>query len=76
MKKISLTITLLWGVFPFVVKATEKQGSVDWLWFTIIWLVMGISICCSTYLFYTIERYQQEEMEDIEQIRETLKRYS
>jgi EamA domain-containing membrane protein RarD len=76
MKKISLTITLLWGVFPFVVKATEKQGSVDWLWFTIIWLVMGISICLSTYLFYTIERYQQEEMEDIEQIRETLKRYS
>lgn len=76
MKKISLTITLLWGVFPFVVKATEKQGSVDWIWFTIIWLVMGISICLSTYLFYTIERYQQEEMEDIEQIRETLKRYS
>jgi hypothetical protein len=65
MKKISLIITLLWGVFPFVVKATKNEGSVDWLWFSIIWFVMGISICLSTYLFYTIERYQKEEMEEM-----------
>jgi hypothetical protein len=65
MKKFSLIITLLWGVFPFVVKATKKEGSVDWLWFSIIWFVMGISICLCTYLFYTIERYQQEEIKEM-----------
>jgi EamA domain-containing membrane protein RarD len=69
----SFVITLLWGAFPFVVKATEKQGSVDWFWFSIIWLVMGIAICFTTYFFYTIGKSQQK---DIDQIRETLKKYS
>jgi hypothetical protein len=73
MKKASLIMALLWGVFPFVVNATKNQNSVDWVWFTIIWITMGVSICFTTYLFHIIEKTHHEE---IEEIRETLKKYS
>ncbi len=74
MKKLSLIIAVLWLALPLAVKATENDGMhPDWFWFAIIWFVMGIAHACATYLFYTIEKYQEEE---IEEIRETLKKYS
>ena len=69
MKKLSLIIALLWLALPLAVKATENDGMhPDWFWFAIIWFVMGIAICFTTYFFYTIEKYQEEEIEKIRDI--------
>ena len=62
MKKLSLIIVILWVLFPFAVKATEQEGyHPDWVWFSIIWLVMGIPGGFAAYFFHMIENYKTEE---------------
>ena len=62
MKKLSFIIILLWALLPLAVKATEIQGmQPDWIWFSIIWVIMGFACGVTAFLFSMLEKYQEEE---------------
>jgi hypothetical protein len=61
-KRLSQMVMILWMFFPLAIKLTEREGfHPNWLWFSIIWVVMGILGGCATYLFHIMEDYKTEE---------------